>query len=69
MRIQRLLFVFLALYLVFIGGSAYVDDLLDAPFVLDALGRLAIPDRPGLGVALDPARVARYTPDVLPLRP
>lgn len=53
----------------FIGGSAYVDDLLDAPFVLDALGRLAIPDRPGLGVALDPARVARYTPDVLPLRP
>jgi L-alanine-DL-glutamate epimerase-like enolase superfamily enzyme len=52
----------------FIGGSAYVDDLLDAPFVLDALGRLAIPDRPGLGVALDPDRVARYTSDVSPLR-
>jgi L-alanine-DL-glutamate epimerase-like enolase superfamily enzyme len=53
----------------FIGGSAYVDDLLDTPFVLDAQGRLAIPDRPGLGVALDLDRVDRYTPDVSLLRP
>lgn len=47
----------------FIGGSAYVDDLVDAPLVLDGQGRLAIPDLPGLGVTLDPERVARYTPD------
>ena len=53
----------------FIGGSAYVDDLLDAPFALDRDGRLAIPDRPGLGVTLDPDRVARYTPDVSLLDP
>ncbi|WP_333672501.1 mandelate racemase/muconate lactonizing enzyme family protein [Elioraea tepidiphila] len=53
----------------FIGGSAYVDDLLDAPFALDREGRLAIPDRPGLGVTLNPDRVARYTPDVSLLDP
>lgn len=46
----------------YIGGSAYVDDLTVAPFGLDAEGMLAIPDAPGLGVALDPARVARYSP-------
>ncbi len=44
----------------FIGGSAYVDGLLDEPFVLDADGYLAIPDRPGLGVALSPEKTARY---------
>jgi L-alanine-DL-glutamate epimerase-like enolase superfamily enzyme len=52
----------------FIGGSAYVDDILETPFALDAEGRLAIPDRPGLGVLPDPGRIARYTPDVSPLR-
>ena len=36
--------------------------LLAEPFALDADGMLPIPDRPGLGVALDPAKVARYAP-------
>jgi D-galactarolactone cycloisomerase len=31
--------------------------------VLDAEGYLAIPDAPGLGVRLDRAKLARYTPD------
>ena len=53
----------------FIGGSPYVDDLLDTPFALDAQGRLAIPDRPGLGVVPDRERVARYTPDARALIP
>jgi L-alanine-DL-glutamate epimerase-like enolase superfamily enzyme len=46
----------------FIGGSPYVDGLLDLPFKLDADGFLAIPSGPGLGVALDPDKVARYSP-------
>lgn len=50
-------------YVEYIGGSAYVDGLLSEPFSLDEDGMLAIPDRPGLGVDLDPERVARYTPD------
>jgi L-alanine-DL-glutamate epimerase-like enolase superfamily enzyme len=47
----------------FIGGSPYVDGLLTEPFRLDAEGCLEIPLGPGLGVALDPARVARHAPD------
>ena len=51
----------------FIGGSAYVDGILAEPFTLDPEGYLAIPDGPGLGVALDRDKIARYTPDPSPL--
>jgi len=44
----------------YIGGSPYVDGILQQPFALDADGYLQIPDRPGLGVELDPDKVARY---------
>ena len=47
----------------FIGGSPYVDGILKRPFELDGDGWLTIPDLPGLGVDLDPERLARYTPD------
>jgi D-galactarolactone cycloisomerase len=46
----------------FIGGSAYVDGLLTTPFKLDADGYLEIPMSPGIGVALDPEKVARHSP-------
>ncbi len=46
----------------YIGGSAYLDDLTAEPFTLDADGLLAIPDAPGLGIRLDPEKVARYAP-------
>ena len=46
----------------FIGGSAYVDGILAEPFKLDAEGHLEIPMRAGLGITLDPAKVARYSP-------
>lgn len=46
----------------YIAGSAYVDNIMATPFKLDAEGMLAIPDVPGLGVALDPDRVGRYSP-------
>ncbi len=47
----------------YIAGSAYVDRLLREPFGLDGEGFLPIPDRPGLGVEIDPDALARYTPD------
>ncbi|WP_018387533.1 mandelate racemase/muconate lactonizing enzyme family protein [Ancylobacter sp. FA202] len=45
----------------FIGGSAYVDGIVAEPFRLDAEGQLRIPDRPGLGIRLDPEPLARVT--------
>ena len=51
----------------FIGASPYVDGILQQPFRLDAEGYLHIPDLPGLGVELDPEKVARYTPDAAAL--
>lgn len=44
----------------YVAGSPYVDDILATPYTLDADGMLAIPERPGLGVELDPDRLARY---------
>lgn len=46
----------------FIGGSAYVDGLLTQPFRLDADGYLEIPMSAGIGVTLEPEKVARYCP-------
>ena len=51
----------------FIGGSPYVDGILQQPFQLNAEGYLAIPALPGLGVALDREKLKRYTPDPSPL--
>lgn len=48
-------------YVEFIGGSAYVDGIMTDAFTLDAEGYLPIPDKPGLGVSLDPEKVARYS--------
>ncbi|HTN10353.1 MAG TPA: mandelate racemase/muconate lactonizing enzyme family protein [Acetobacteraceae bacterium] len=47
----------------YIGGSAYVDNIMRTPFQLDEDGMLPIPDTPGLGVQLDPDKLARYSPD------
>jgi L-alanine-DL-glutamate epimerase-like enolase superfamily enzyme len=45
----------------FIGGSPYVDGITVEPFKLDKEGYLQIPDNPGLGVEIDPKKLARYT--------
>lgn len=47
----------------FIGGSPYVDGILEEPFRLDEDGYLAIPNEPGLGVRLAAEKLARFTPD------
>jgi L-alanine-DL-glutamate epimerase-like enolase superfamily enzyme len=44
----------------YITGSPYIDELTREGFQLDDEGMLAIPDRPGLGVTLNPDAVARY---------
>jgi D-galactarolactone cycloisomerase len=41
-------------------GSPYIDELTTTGFALDDDGMLAIPDAPGLGIALDPDALARY---------
>ena len=51
----------------YIGGSAYVDDIMLEPFGLNEDGMLRIPDLPGLGVSLDPDRVAKYSPNAAEL--
>ena len=50
----------------YIDGSPYVDELVAEPWRLDADGMLAIPDRPGLGIRLDPDAIARYGDRPLP---
>jgi L-alanine-DL-glutamate epimerase-like enolase superfamily enzyme len=44
----------------YLTGSPYVDDIVAAPWRLDADGMLPIPDAPGLGVDLDPDALSRY---------
>jgi L-alanine-DL-glutamate epimerase-like enolase superfamily enzyme len=41
-------------------GAPYIDSIVAEAWNLDAMGMLAIPDLPGLGVALDFDRVAHY---------
>jgi L-alanine-DL-glutamate epimerase-like enolase superfamily enzyme len=45
----------------YVIGSPYIDALTRSGWTLDADGLLPIPDRPGLGVDLDPDQLARYT--------
>ena len=44
----------------YLSGSAYIDDIVQRAWRLDADGMLAIPDGPGLGIALDLDAVAHY---------
>ena len=41
------------------GGVFYTDDIVKDPFVYED-GCLKVPDRPGLGVELDPEKIERY---------
>jgi D-galactarolactone cycloisomerase len=51
----------------YIAGSSYVDDITADGWKLDDDGMLSIPDRPGLGIQIDPERLARYTDAGRPL--
>ncbi|HEY3923152.1 MAG TPA: mandelate racemase/muconate lactonizing enzyme family protein [Acidothermaceae bacterium] len=45
----------------FITEAAYMDDLICDPFRMSSDGTLAVPDRPGLGIELDPDAIAHYS--------
>ncbi|MER7083418.1 mandelate racemase/muconate lactonizing enzyme family protein, partial [Saccharopolyspora kobensis] len=50
-------------------GSPYIDGITEQPFRLDPDGMLAIPAGPGLGLQLDPERLARFADAEELLRP
>jgi D-galactarolactone cycloisomerase len=45
----------------YLTGSPYVDEIGTEKWVLDEDGMLPIPNRPGLGIELDPDRLAKYS--------
>lgn len=51
-----------ARYVEYLTPCVYMEDLTVEPFVIDSEGYLKIPTRPGLGVTLDPDKLARYSP-------
>jgi D-galactarolactone cycloisomerase len=49
----------------YLTGSPFIDEIAAGGWRLDADGMLAIPDRPGLGVEIDPDALARYSGETL----
>jgi D-galactarolactone cycloisomerase len=49
----------IARYVEYLTPSAYLEELTTEPFQLDEEGYLEIPTRPGLGIEMDPRKVAR----------
>ncbi len=50
----------------YLTGSPFIDELVVKPWALDAEGMLPIPDTPGLGVAINPDAVEKYTGERFP---
>ncbi len=55
-------------YVEYLTPCAYIDDLTAEPFRLDADGLVPIPEAPGLGVAIDPDKLKRFSPDRITFR-
>jgi L-alanine-DL-glutamate epimerase-like enolase superfamily enzyme len=49
-----------ARYVEYLTPCAYIENLTTTPFTLDAEGLLRIPDSPGLGITIDPQKLARH---------
>jgi L-alanine-DL-glutamate epimerase-like enolase superfamily enzyme len=45
----------------YLTPSPFIEDIITAPFTLDADGLLPIPTAPGLGIALNPEAIGRYS--------
>lgn len=52
-----------ARYVEYLTPCAYIDSITAEPFQIDDRGHLRIPDAPGLGIALDPDKLNRFSPD------
>jgi L-alanine-DL-glutamate epimerase-like enolase superfamily enzyme len=52
-----------ARYVEYLTPCAYIDEITAEPFGLDQRGLLEIPTRPGLGVEIDPGKLARFCPE------
>ena len=52
-----------ARYVEYLTPCAYIERLVAEPFELDEDGCLAIPDRPGLGIEIDPNGLAAFCPE------
>ena len=48
-------------YVEYLTPCVYLDELITAPFRPDAAGYLAIPERPGLGIELNPEALKRLS--------
>lgn len=57
-----------ARYVEYLTPCAYIDELTTEPFRLDEQGYLTIPTRPGLGIEVDPQRLARFCPERIRFR-
>lgn len=55
-------FLPVARYVEYLTPCAYIDHLTTEPFLIDSEGFLTIPDRPGLGVTIDPEKLRRFCP-------
>jgi o-succinylbenzoate synthase len=49
-------------------ANYFAEDIADPPVVLERDGFIAIPPGPGLGISIDPARLAKYTIDSAAVR-
>ena len=49
-----------AAYVEYLTPCAYIEQLTTEPFVVDAEGMLQIPDQPGLGITIDPEKLAQF---------
>jgi L-alanine-DL-glutamate epimerase-like enolase superfamily enzyme len=57
-----------ARYVEYLTPSPYIDELTTEPFRLDDQGLLAIPDKPGLGIEIDPDGLKRFCPERMEFR-
>ena len=55
-------------YVEYLTPCAYIDAITTEPFRLDGSGLLAIPDGPGLGIEVDPDKLARFCPAPITFR-